>query len=148
LEATDASLGDWGTAEVYRRIVNDRIATTLMDRNGGRPPNAHMRYDQLFYFDYRDGQPMVTLGGIVYDVGQAPHVAACGFDASSAVRPGDEAFQLVVPRLTQKEVRHLNEQLPLADGAVLEAAGLEAIELDGYARIYRYVPTYVYAESS
>jgi hypothetical protein len=148
LEATDESLGDWGTAAIYRRIVNDRIAATLLARNGGLPPNAHLRYEQLFYFHYRDGQPMVTVGGILYDVGLAGHVAACDFDSSAAVRREDEAFELIVPRLTQKEVRHLNEQLPLAAGATLEAAGLEPEELAGYACIYRYVPAYVYAESS
>lgn len=148
LDATDASLGDWGTAAIYRRIVNDRIAATLLDRNGGLPANAHLQYDQLIYVHYRDGQPMVTIGGILYDVGLQAHVASCDFDASPAVRRGDEAFGLVVPRLTQKEVRHLNEQLPLAAGATLEAAGLVPEELDGYARIYRYVPAYVYAESS
>jgi hypothetical protein len=148
LATTDATLGDWGMAAVYREIVNDRIAATLMDRNGGLPANAQLRYDQLFYFQYQDGQRMLTVGGILYDVGQANHVAACGFDDSQGVRRGDEPFRLVVPRLTQKEVRHLNEQLPLAAGASLEAAGLEEEELDGYAQIYRYVPAYVYAESS
>ncbi len=148
LDATDATLGGWGMASIYRRIVNDRIASTLMARNGGLRANAHVRYDQLFYFDYQDGQQMVTVGGILYDVGQAAQVAGSDFDASPVVRRIDEAFHLIVPRLTQKEVRHLNEQLPLPEGVALQAAGLDPDELDGYARIYRYVPGYVYAESS
>ena len=138
-------LGGWDLAALYRRIIKAEIESTLSGRNGARSPNAHLRYKQLFNFNYRDGARMLTTGGLVYDVGQEHLVGYCGFEQLDFVRDGADAYEIVVPNLTFREMRHVDAQLPPTSGQELHAP-IEAEDLEAYKAIYRYFPRFVEAE--
>ncbi len=138
-------LAGWDLAELSRRIVTAEMEETLLDRNGGLPPNTRLRYRQLFNFNYRDRARMLTTGGLVYDVGQDNLVSHCGFDQLDFVRNGPEAYEIVVPNLTFREMRHIDAQLPPAPDQKVDAP-VESEDLEAYMAIYRYFPRFVEAE--
>ena len=138
-------LAGWDLAELSRRIITAEIAETLSELNGARPSNAHLRYKQLFNFNYRDGARMLTTGGLVYDVGQEGLVSYCGFEQLNFVKTGGDAYEIVVPNLTFREMRHIDAQLPSNPDQDLDAP-LEPEDLAAYEAIYRYFPRFVEAE--
>ena len=137
-------LAGWDLAEVSRRIMFAEVEETINTRNGELPQNVHLRYKQLFNFNYRDGARMLTTGGLVYDMGQDNVVDYCGFNQLDFVREGSEPYEIVVPNLTFREMRHIDAQLPPQSGGVNAPVGEKDVE--AYTRIYRYFPRFVEAE--
>ena len=149
-DVKEEDLSDWGTAAVFRRILASEILETLSERNGGLTEENKIEYQQLFYFCYRDGDRMLTTGGVVYEKGQGPIIARCGFDRLSFLRFSQNAKSkpcvLEVPKLTYKEIRHLDRQLPRLKGKKLTARRVPSADIKKYENIYRYFPTFAETE--
>lgn len=144
---TDADLSEWGTARVYRRIISNAIEECLAKRNGTRAPRSKWHFRQLFNFHYRDGAMMLTVGGLLYDEGQAHLLGACAFETLPFVRTGAEPYKIQIPLLTYREIRHLDQQLPfVVGGAPLNAPGVPADDLTNYGSVYRFFPNFTEAE--
>ena len=112
LEIDDDALGGWGTGELYRRIIVNEIQEVLTSRNGLRPRLQHIQYGQIFYFFYKDNARMLTTGGVFYDESQKTIFDSCGFSELSFVRTDDKPLIIRVPKLTFREIRKLDCQLP------------------------------------
>ena len=69
----------------------------------------------------------------------------CDFDQLDFVRNGSEAYEIVVPNLTLREMRHIDAQLP-ANSTENVDAPVKADDLSAYIAIYRYFPRFVEAE--
>jgi hypothetical protein len=136
----------WGVAGVCRRIVENEILETLVERNGGLDRGSEICYAQLFNFNYADGAKMLTVGGLLYDEGQSPMFARCEFENLSFVRMADEPYLIQIPSLTYREIRYLDTQLPTDDCAKLDAPAVPPSHVEMYARVYRYFPTFTEAE--
>jgi len=106
-------LEEWGTASAYHRILSNEIQSALARRNGTREPDRKLEFRQLFYFIYADGAKMLTVGGLLHEVGHRPIYDKCGFSTKlDFIRTGSEPFHLFAPSLTLREVQHLDKQLP------------------------------------
>jgi len=143
---SEPKLGEWGTANISRRIIANEIDTTISARNGGRPTGAKLLYKQLFNFHYADGAKMLTVGGIIYNEGQSDLEEKCGFEQLDFVRTSEAPYTIEVPSLTLKEIRHLDRQLPCDDLNHVDAPSIPAKDISRYALIYRYFPAFVEAE--
>lgn len=140
LEGKD--LVNWGTANVYSRIIRNNIEKTLLERNGGIQEGNRMKYHQILNFNYADGAKMSTLGIVFCRENESPLYEACKFNKLSFYRNLDEPYLLEVPVLTFKEIRHLNSQLPTNDINEIDAKGIKKGALEKYSKIYRYFPTF------
>ena len=149
-EVTESDLSDWGTARVFRRILNSEILETLSERNGGLGDENKIDYKPLFDFCYRDGDRMLTVGGLLYERGQDPNVAKCAFDKLDFVRTSlksnSKPCLIEVPRLTYREIRHLDRQLPRSKKKKLTVPKVSPDDIKKYERIYRYFPTFAETE--
>lgn len=126
-------LGGWNFAKVSYRILTDRIRQAVVDRL------APLRYEQLFHFWYQDGAKMLTLGGILLDDDTAEQWKKSGVEQFPHCRPGASPFEIVIPDLTVRELRHLDQSLPrVAEDPV--AAFLPQDDVAAYERIYRFFP--------
>jgi hypothetical protein len=143
---TDADFTQWKKAGLYRTIITNEINKTLIDRNGDRAPGSKICYKQLFNFHYADEARMLTVGGLFYDEGQAGIVASCSFDSLPFVRSNESPYLIDVPRLTYRELRHLDAQLPITDYKQLKHACIPDDDLEKYSRLYRHFPTFAEAE--
>lgn len=140
-------LAGWRKAAIYRKIITDKIYQTLNTRNGGRASGTEILYKQLFNFHYADGAKMLTAGGLIYDKGQSHIVAKCAFEELPFVELDSAPYLIETPRLTYRELRYLDTKLPLLEGEKLgPLLGIPEEQLDIYARMYRYFPTFAETE--
>jgi len=144
-----ANLAGWGLSQVSRRIIVNQIKETLANRGGGQEPSKRPQYQQLFHFRYADGARMMTTGGVLYTEEQRAALDTCEFRLLPFVRlneDDDDAFQIVVPQLTYRELHYLDKQLPLLSETELEAEGIPKGDLANYAKIYQYHATFAETE--
>lgn len=146
IDVAENQLSGWGTAQVARRIIDNKITSTLNARNGGRDVSQEIYYKQLFNFHYADNAKMLTLGGVLYDAHQSEDLDKCSFDAIQHVRTGDEFYHIEVPNLTYKEVRHIDRHLPSNDYKTIVTAAVPQDDVRKYSKIYRYYPNFAEAE--
>jgi hypothetical protein len=146
LDITATQLRQWGLSDVSRRIINDTIEKGLTIRNGGRRPGTRFKYEQLFHFRYSDNAKMLTVGGVIFDEGEAPKFASAAFDDLSFVRRGAEPYEIDVPKLTFREMRHLDQQLPCATGEDVSSPGVPNDDVANYSKLYRYFPVFTESE--
>ena len=137
-----ADLRGQGLAKVFREIIHNEIVEQLSIRNAMLQPEERIYYRQLFHFRYKDGAQMVTVGGILYRRADEQTLTACDFDTLPFIRNGAEHCSIKAPCLTGKEIRHLNTQLPTNSPAKLRAAGVPLSDIQQYAEVYRYFPTF------
>lgn len=138
-----ATLRGWGTASVFKDIINSEIQSTLTARNGPRRSNE-IHYQQLFDFNYSDGTRMLTTGGILYTEFERRHLdgAFTGLDFLKTDAASRDAYEIRVPKLTYRELRHLDKQLPCDTPSDLQAEGIPHEDLERYSQVYRYFPTF------
>lgn len=143
LGTTSADLGEWGLAKIGRRILDAEIHESLRARQPIRGPR--LEYRQLFNFQYRDGQQMSTVGGIVVDAGQRNRLEACAFGEFAFVRTGDVPYSISVPILTLQETRYLAGQMPIDLGSA-DLKGIPPEDVTCFVELYRYFPAFVDAD--
>lgn len=139
-------LREWGTARVYRKIINNEIEETIADRNGTRPPGSELLYKQLFNFHYSDSAKMLTVGGLLYDRGLDARVQSCAFDQLKFIKNGEEPFTIDPPNLTFRELRHLDALLPADPATPPVLPGVPPSDVEKYSEMYRYFPTFAEME--
>jgi hypothetical protein len=146
-DLTEDALEEWGTASVYYRILTNEIKTALVHRNGGRDTDQRVQFQQLFHFTYADGAKMLTLGGVLYSAAEAASFNKCKFSEKlEFVRAGADAYHLVAPSLTLREVQHLDKQLPSTPAELVSSPSVPAEDLQHYRRLYRYFPRFAESE--
>jgi len=141
-DITEKDLAGWGTAKIYRRIINNIIEQTLTDRNGGLAPGNKLKYMQLFNFNYCDNAKMVTVGGLIFDEEVKPQVNRCDFHGLPFVKSSTDPYKIETPNLTFKEMRYLDEQLPIHDPNNLDGKGIPSKDLRNYANFYKWFPNF------
>jgi hypothetical protein len=141
---TAKNLSGWGTAALSHRIIKNEIDRVVSERNALSP--EPMIFKQLFNFRYSDTARMLTVGGIIYTKSEYDKLRACNFvQALKFVRTGSDAYTIDLPRLTFRELRHLDSQLPVVPSK-LRSKGIKADELRKYAKVYRWFPSFAEVE--
>jgi Putative O-methyltransferase len=144
-ESLGSELRGRGLARISRMLIHNRLQETLSVRNGLLPPEKKILYRQLFNFHYSDGARMLTVGGIFFEAGDLEKFDASYFSELSFCRFGQEPYTIQVPCLTMKEMRQLNAQLPKTPAAELSLPGVPSSDIQRYAELYRYFPTFAEA---
>jgi hypothetical protein len=142
LESKD--LASWGTAKAYRSIINNQIEETLKERNGILSVGGRINYSQLFNFNYSDGAKMLTVGGLFFDEAQEAIVSKCGFNHLEFYRNDEEAYFIDPPLLTFREMRALEQHLPLINAPT--DLPISVTDMQRYDGVYRYFPNFAETE--
>lgn len=142
----EEDLDGWGKASVFRQILAEEVENAIAQKNIDRHPAAQFKHQQLFNFQYKDSAMMFTAGWIIYDAGSAPTLASCGFDNLDYYRPGVAPFRIRVPKLTFREIRNLNEKLPLQREEELEFPSIPRRDVNMYKQFYRWFPAFAEME--
>jgi hypothetical protein len=124
-------------ANLFYRVIAERIRLSLSKREGD------LRFFQIFNYVYRDGAPMLTVGGIVCDQQDYTALQQSGVLEHRFVRNTDDALEISVPPLTFREKQWLDSRLDKklkADKLVFE---LEEEFLRNYKIFYKEYPTFV-----
>ena len=158
-EAFQRSVGDYfdadiektrytnnGIPTIIKELVNANIQRTLDKRNRYNTDNQ-IQYMQLLFLTYKDGAPMLTIGGILVDEGLRDKIinsnilkklVYCSID--------NNRFSIEVPKLTYKEIQFVLRNIPITDEEY-EANkdsfyGIGLDEIRKFEKIYRFYPYY------
>lgn len=131
----------------YRELISELLTRAVKHSlaASGRPE----RYYQLFDYTYRDGAPMVTVGGLIMNEPDATRIPWARLRATEGfVADGDAQQRIKVPVLTLKEKAALDQLLPRAGGLqTVDVKGqcditIQQEHLDAYSRYYLQYPVF------
>jgi len=140
----ERGLGNWEKfSKLLRSIADKYISAALAEKNVGlKDPYI---YKQIFYFDYKDGVEMSTVGGVFVRESEASKININGSLDFSFIRSKDERCLIEVPPLTSKESRELLSCMPITDEKVesLTKGGLfKERAVKKFTEFYKYYPRY------
>lgn len=135
-----------GTGALYRNIILEEVSSTLAARNAGCHHAQQMQFRQILNFRYEDGARMMTVAFVFFDSGQQGIFNLCHFEQLDFFRSDEGIFDIAIPKLTPKEVRFLDSQMPNAIENV-DLAALPPKDAAQYAKIYRYFPNVAFVDS-
>lgn len=133
---------------IIREIIHNAFISAVGKRNGGVSEVEEVEYKQLFNLHYKDSADMLTVGGIIHTKIQKKEVDEM-FKHLEFIRSGKKCFNIVVPKLTYREIHALDMLLPPSKNSKqnsnkskLKKIPLSHIDKKNYADIYRYFPTF------
>jgi hypothetical protein len=143
----ERGLSDWGKFSAFlKKIVDNQISKTLTDMNSASDEDGKFFYKQLFYFDYKDGVEMSTVGGVFYKKGDADKIESCGLEKFDFIRSNDNRCLIDAPILTAKEIRELLSMMPLKDaGNIMDGIDAKIFNEEivrQFSKYYKYYPKY------
>lgn len=128
---TDKDMAGWGPTEVERSILQ---ATAYA---AGRQAHG-LPFRQLFNFHYADDAKMLTWGGITTSTSLDRAIDTCRFEDLHFIRTGDEAFEINVPVLTEKEIAYLETELVGTGTSLPQIKGVPSTDVKAFAQVYRW----------
>ncbi len=149
VEYTNVNLNQNTYSKLVYEMVDRQIRKTLLERTKGN--NSVLDYKQLFHYTYRDGAPMLTVGGILFDGQQAKQIKRMKFEELKHLSFDDKPYRITCPNLTYKEVHHLNNLLPCEietnnrghiKNTEFKNIPLNPTDIKNFAEIYRYYPNF------
>jgi hypothetical protein len=139
-------LSNWAFGDLSRSIFYAEIDRILQDRRLSAPEGA-VSYRSICDFEYEDGAKMTTLALVFHSEDDAAKVDACRFEDLEFLDPAGDAVFIPTPKITPREFRHLESQLPLAPGSELNIGHIPPGETTRFGDMYRYFPNFVSAEA-
>lgn len=128
---TDQDMAGWGPAQVERRILQATAHAAGRQAHG-------LPFRQLFNFHYADDAKMLTWGGISTSTSLDRTIDTCRFEDLPFIRTGEDAFEISVPVLTDKEIAHLETEMVGAEPPLPEIKGVQAADIRAFAQVYRW----------
>lgn len=128
--------------DLITQEIRDAVSSKVLE-----PGEKGLHFEQFLHFRYRDSSLMLTVGGIFLDEDDRDLLENCGISQRDLdyFRPSKEWFEIPVPKLTFRELRHLDSILPR--GTMAGALrGIPEDQADAYRLVYRYFPGFVDAE--
>lgn len=131
-----------GFASLLASTIFDHCERTVRTSSGNK-----LHFLPLCSFRYKDGTPMITVGGIVCDDELADQIRAVGIFEIPHIS-GTKQFAITLPILTKRERAALNRLLPHAPGVtgaeaqVVLQFPLADKKCKAYSEFYRFYPNY------
>lgn len=143
--ATVDDLMGWPFSDLSREMLVAEIETALTIRNGNQ--SDKFKFQPICSFNYADGVMMTTLVGIIAAESDASRLSSCDFASLDFISTLGETVRINVPKLTSREFKFLESQLPLKGTDSLALGTIPPKEAASFELMYRYLPNYVVAES-
>ena len=118
------------------------ILNALKEGMAGR---TSIDFHPLFYFLYKDGHRMMTLGGMIGSKAEKRKLNYINREGAIYFRMAEkeDPYEIKVPVFTRKERHLLDSAMPCADGWQPAEFIVPAEHIEIYREIYRFLPSYV-----
>jgi hypothetical protein len=140
----ERGLNKWENfSKFLKKIVDKYIKSAVSERNVGL--EDRFVYKQMFYFDYKDGVEMSTVGGVIVRESQISKININGSMGFSFIRSSEERCVIEVPPLTSKESCELLSCMPIEGHGVRELAKegiFKEKAIKKFNEFYKYYPRY------
>lgn len=90
---------------------------------------------------------MTTIVVVFYSPNETDLLESCQFDELDFLEDDGSAVYIPTPKLTVKEFRLLEKQLPLSGGTQLDVGNIPPGEAQGFIKMYRYFPNFAVVET-
>jgi hypothetical protein len=134
-EITEADISGPHVAPLFYETIRARITETLSSRG--------MIFIQLFNYIYKDGAPMLTVGGMIGTSEDQRRLRSAGILGHRFVRRQTQPLKISVPPLTLREKYWLDSRLDNNLTPARLIFELESELLRNYKSFYREYPTYM-----
>jgi hypothetical protein len=135
---------------VIKRIIDKTINNTLLYRNSDMSSADEIQYRQLMFLTYKDGIPMLTIGGILVNEEMDKLLQDnINYENYRFLKTDNEAtaFEIKIPTLTEKEIKYILQKIPVSEAAYNASSeefyGISFSEVQLFETIHRYYPYYV-----
>lgn len=86
---------------------------------------------------------MATYGFVLVSESESAMFESGEWNKLKFYADGEVPVIIHAPRFTYRELRYLEQQLPLQEGRTIQSKGLNQEDVDAFADVYPYYPTYV-----
>lgn len=145
-ELQNEDLSGWAFGSLSRSMFFNEISRALETRRIANPDDE-VRFRVICEFEYEDGAKMTSLALVFYSPADEGVLNSCGFESLEFLNADNSPVYIPTPKLTLKEFRELESQLPLSNGRQLEIGFVPEAEAKGFAAMYRYLPNFAVIES-
>jgi hypothetical protein len=136
-QITQAMISGLHVAPLFYAIAVERVRQTLTTRRGD------LRFIQLFNYVYRDGAPMLTVGGMIGTDDDERILRKAKVLDDPFVCSNSEYLEISVPPLTVREKHWLESRLDKKLTAAKLRFELGDDLLNNYRKFYKEYPTYM-----
>lgn len=127
------------SAIFLKNCIKEEIGAILKNRNlSAENESRRLRFEQRLFFTYADGAPMATVAFLFFDEKDEESAINCRLDDLYFSKKGDDPFDITMPNLTIKEIRHLMEIRP--DQSKLNDKIFTIKDAESLWQNYRYFP--------
>lgn len=146
-EMEESDLYSWRYGNLIKRLFISEIEAALNVRNAGLAPENKIHFRSICNIEYEDGAKMITVVGAFYSVKDTEKLDACNFASLDFKQDTKDTCRISVPKLTLREIRHLERQLPSREISELRLGKIPVADAQKFAEFYRYLPNFVILES-
>lgn len=141
---SEEDLTGWAFGTLIRSILLNEIDSSLKTRSASNPA-IDLKFHPICEFEYEDGAKMTTLVGIFYD--DEEQLARCNFDQLDFLKKGTTKVRIPVPKLTVREFKQLEKQLPIKNGQAIDFGDIPPSDGQNFTDMYRYLPNFAVIET-
>jgi len=147
-DTIEEQLYGWQFGALSRQMVVREIEAALAIRNSNPIDNCgdDIGFHPICEFEYEDGAKMTTVVGVFCAAEEQEALCSCHFEALDFLIDPPRPVRITVPKLTVREFKKLESQLPLAPGASLELGTIPEGEANHFVEMYRYLPNFAVLE--
>ncbi|MBI8694020.1 hypothetical protein JEZ65_21610 [Pseudomonas aeruginosa] len=144
-DTQDEDLAGWPYGTLCRNIIKTEIELALSDRNTN--PETAMQFLPICEIEYQDDARMTTMVGIFVSPDEMSRYELCSFNKLDFIPPDNKAIRIEMPKLTIRELRKIEQQLPKTDGMELSLGSIPPSDAEKFCKMYRYFPNFAVMES-
>ncbi|MDW9573365.1 hypothetical protein GOA73_08240 [Sinorhizobium meliloti] len=141
----EEELYGWNFGKLSRGMIAHEIETALSSRNSSG--ERKFRFSPITAINYQDDAKMTTLVGVIVEEAELDRLEACQFGRLDFLQEREQPIKIEVPKLTGRELKHIERQLPLAAGAAVDlTGGIPGRDAKQFIEMYRYFPSFAVME--
>ncbi|MDH4765860.1 hypothetical protein OMP44_23490 [Pseudomonas sp. CBMAI 2609] len=143
-DARDDDLTGWPYGTLSRKMLINEIELALAERN--LSSNTNLKFKAICEIEYRDDARMCTLVGAFVEDDENERLEACAFQRLDFMPANQRPIRIEMPKLTIRELRKIEQQLPKPAERELELGSIPASDAEKFSRMYRYLPNFAVME--
>lgn len=139
----------WNQPNKFSNFINEKVYSRLLSaisiRNSDLRENKKLNLEQIFYFSYADGIPMITFGWLIFseEDRQKYNLLNLGNFNFYSNRI-DQPYLIETCHLTIKEIRSLMSKMPISEeeNVPIDEKIIPAEMQKNFAKNYQYFPSF------
>ena len=135
----------WSFGTLSRTMLLQEIAAEMAIRNSTNATDV-MCYRLVCEIEYEDGAKMTTITVIFYSPKDESLLNQCHFEGLDFLPNPLVPVRITVPKITAREFKKLESQLPLEAGGELVLGTIPAADARHFEKMYRYLPSFAVLE--